>query len=97
MVLCRSTCEDDEEFDSIRRESIEKYLECASIILVRLLRINVKDLQKKLPFASLQSAVVFLDMVVNKANIPKSTLDNITPYSLMRSLYHEIYLSNMNE
>lgn len=62
LVLFRSTCE-PEDVDTIRDDSVAKYLEVASIIVTRLLRINQKDLQKKLPFASLASVMIFLDMV----------------------------------
>ena len=62
LVSFRSLCE-EEDFQTIRDESVSKYLEVACIIAIRLLRINAKELQKKLPFTSLQSVVVFLDLV----------------------------------
>jgi len=94
LVLFRATSGEDDDWESIRDESVARYLEVASIIVIRLLRINAKDLQKKLPFASLQSVVIFLDLFVREADqINKSKLDQVAPYSLMRSLYHDIYLA----
>ena len=93
LVLMKSLCEEGDE--ETANESLSRYLEVTSIIVVRLLRLNVKDLQKKLPFSSLQSVIVFLDLFVRQAGLNKSQLDKVTPYALMRSLYHDIYLAEV--
>ena len=63
LVMARATSGEEDDWESIRDESVARYLEVAAIIVIRLLRINAKDLAKKLPFASLQSVVIFLDLV----------------------------------
>lgn len=113
LVLMRSLSSED-DYETIKQDSLQKYVEVSSIIVLRLIRIAAKELQKKLPFTSLSSVFILLDMVIppilrlflhqtlifflqfvqSTEGVTKDILDNILSYSLMRSLYHDLYLAD---
>jgi len=90
-LLCTCVHQHGEHSKSSHK-SVENFVTVVALTLLRLYRINPKDLQKRSPFASLHSLVVFLDLFVKQIDfIPRNFLSNILPYSIIRSAYRDLY------